>query len=425
MTSMVDKSLVQRVEPENAEPRFVMLETLREYALERLTEGGDEALARRAHAAYFLVLAEEESGGSAEAERAGWLDRCELEHANYRAALDWMIETDAAEWGLRLGSALFRFWDERDLLAEGRDRLARVLRLPKAAAYPKPRARALFAAGVLAGEQRDHESSESLWRESLAINRELGDEWGVGVVVNAMAVGALDRGDAPIARELLEENLVRWRQLGDRVAVARCVSNLANVAKTQGDHARARVLYDESLEIFRSIGDRTGVAWALNSQGDLAREAGDSATARAYYEQSLASFREAGERWGTAGALSDLGNLAREEGSHATADSLYRESLEIFLELAHQRGVARLLECFSVSAAAQSQPQRALRLAGAAAALRQSLGAPLARNEQERLETALVTARRALPDREGTAAWLEGWGLPIERSVEIASSGAA
>ena len=396
MASMVDKSLVQQVEQAKGESRFVMLETIREYALEKLEASGEEALTKRAHAAYCLVLAEEEATEQSGAEGAEWLERFAVEHDNFRAGLEWLTETGDAEWGLRLGAALFRFWEMREYLAEGRDRLGKLLKLAGAAAPTKARARALFAAGVLAGEQGDYASADALIRESLDIARQLGDKQGVAVSLNALAVIARDRGDVPVARSLFEESLVLWRELGDQKAVARSLSNLANIVKLQGDNARARSLYAECLSIFRGLGDRTGVAWSMNYQGDVARDQGDSAAARTLYEQGLAIFRELGDRWGIAGTLADLGSLAREQGNYPTAHSLYRESIKIFQELDHKRGIARLLECFACSAAAQLEAERSLRLAGAAAALRQNIGAPLTPAEQAKLEASLHPARQAL-----------------------------
>jgi hypothetical protein len=136
------------------------------------------------------------------------------------------------------------------------------------------------------------------------------------------------------------------------------------------------------------------------------------------YEQSLAIFQELNDRWGVAGTLADLGNLERDQGSYSTARDLYGESIKIFRELEHKRGIARLLECFACSAAAQLEAERSLRLAGAAAALRQNIGAPLTPAEQAKLEDALGPARRALTNTASVAAWLEGWALTVERAIE-------
>ncbi len=418
MASMVDKSLVQRVEQAKGELRFVMLETIREYALEKLEASGEEASTKRVHAAYCLVLAEEQATEQSGAEGAEWLERFTLEHDNFRASLEWLTATGDADWGLRLGTALFRFWEMREYLAEGRDRLGKLLKLPGAAAPTKARARALFAAGVLAIEQGDYASSDALVRESLEIARQLGDKQGAAVSLNALAVNARDQGDVAVARSLFEESLALWRESGDQKAVARSLSNLANVVKLQGDYAGARALYAECLSIFRGLQDHAGVAWSLNYQGDVARDQGESEAARALYEQGLAIFRELGDRWGIAGTLADLGSLAREQGNYPAARSLYQESIRIFQELDHKRGIARLLECFAGSAAAQLEAERSLRLAGAAAALRQNIGAPLTPTEQAKLEASLHPARRALTNTADVTAWLEGWALPVDKAIE-------
>jgi predicted ATPase len=420
MASMVDKSLLQQTEQTNGESRFAMLETIREYALEKLEASGEKAATKRAHAAYCLVLAEEDAAGQGGTERAGTLESFALEHDNIRAGLEWLTETGDAEWGLRLGAALFRFWETREYLAEGRNSLDKLLKLEGAAAPTRARARALFAAGVLALEQGDYAPGDPLIRESLDIARQLGDKQGVAVSLNALAVLARDQGNVTMAHSLFEEGVALWRELGDQKAVARSLSNLANVVKLQADYDLARALYGECLSIFRGLGDRTGVAWSLNYQGDVAREQGDTAGARTLYEQSLAIFRELGDRWGIAGILADLGSMASEQGDYTQAHSLYRESIVIFQKLDHKRGIARLLECFAWLAAAQAQAARSLRLAGAAAALRKNIGIPLTPAEQVKLEARLDPARYGMTNTEGATAWLEGWAWPVERAIEEA-----
>ncbi|MDQ1387380.1 MAG: hypothetical protein QOF56_834 [Acidobacteriaceae bacterium] len=417
MASMVDKSLMQQIQEASGESRFVMLETVREYALDRLEAGSEHSITKRAHAAYCLVLAEEGAAEQGGMEGAEWMARCALEHDNFRAALEWLTETGSAEWGLRLGTALFRFWEMREFLTEGRDRLGKLLKLPGAANPTKARAHALFAAGVLTLEQGDYASADALITESLEITRRLGDKQGVAVSLNALGVNARDRGDVQLAHSLFEESLVLWRELGDQKAVARALSNLANVVKLQKDYARACSLYAECLSIFQELEDRTGTAWSMNYQGDVAREQGDSAKARNLYEQSLKIFRELGDPWGIAGTLADLGTLAREQQDYQTARALHRESISIFQSLDHKRGIARLLECFACSAAVRLEAERSLRLAGAAAALRHEIGAPLTPAEQAKLEAILHPARQALTNNAGVTAWLEGWALPVDKAI--------
>jgi len=221
-----------------------------------------------------------------------------------------------------------------------------------------------------------------------------------------------------VAHALFEEGLRLWKELGDQKAVARALSNLASVVKSQGDYSRARELYAECLAIFEALGDRTGVAWSVNHQGDAAREQGEATAARSLYQQALGIFRELGDRWGIAGTLADLGTLAREQQEFATAKSLYRKSLIEFQELGHKRGIARLLECFACAAAVECQAERSLRLAGAAAALRLNIGAPLTPAEHAKLEAILDPARQALINTTGATAWLEGWDMPVERTID-------
>ena len=421
MASMVDKSLAQQVEQSDGETRFVMLSTIREYALERLVDSEDESATRRAHAANYLVLAEE--GAEDMVAHPEWLDRFEIEHDNLRSALDYLVKTGDAEWGLRLGAALFRFWETREHLTEGRDSIARLLALEGTAARPKLRARLSFAAAVLAGEQGDYLSAQRLFEESLETCVELNDNRGVAVALNAMAVSARDRDDLPTACLLFERCVAIWKDLGDSPDIARALSNLANVTNLQGEHARASSLYDECLMMFRKAGDEAGVAWTRNYQGDLARERADMAAARSYCEQSLTAFRQLRDAWGIAGALSSLANLSCDQGNYAEARRLYGESIRIFKELGHNRGIARALECLAASAAAQSNAEQSLHLAGAAAALRQRLGAPLSLREQPRLEKALEFARRALGNDAGLAAWMEGWAMSVEQAVAEALGG--
>ncbi|MGA9584149.1 MAG: tetratricopeptide repeat protein, partial [Terracidiphilus sp.] len=418
MASMVDKSLVQHVV--DAETRFTLLSTIREYALEHLALSPDERATRRAHAAYFLVLAEE--GAHEVTANSEWLDLFEVEHDNFRAALDYLIKTRDVDWSLRLGAALFRFWETREYFTEGRDAIEKLLALETSDARPKLRARLQFAAAVLAGEQGDFDSARQLFEDSMESSVELNDQRGVAVALNALAVQARNRGELADASSLFERSLAIWKDIGDFADLARALSNLANVTKLQGDYARASALYDECLTMFRKAGDSAGVAWTLNYQGDVAREKADFAGARSFCEQSLNAFRQLRDIWGIASALSDLAGLNYDQGNNEAARRLYAESIWLFWDLGHKRGVARVLECFAASAAAQSNAEQALRWAGAAAALRERLGAPLTPNDRASLEKALEFARRALGSPASLTAWMEGWAMPLEEAVKEASN---
>jgi predicted ATPase/serine/threonine protein kinase len=415
MASLVDKSLAQQLDQVDKETRFVMLSTIREYALERLAESEDESATRRAHAAYYLVLAEE--GAEDIAPQPEWLDRFEIEHENLRLAIDYLIKTGDAEWGMRLGAALFRFWDTREHLTEGRDALRRILGMEGATAGTKLRARLLFAAAVLSAAQGDYRSSRPLFEESLETCVELNDKRGVAVALNALAVNERDQGEFVAASQLFEQCLSIWKELGDPTNIARALSNLASVMKTQCEYERAFSLYDECLSMFRQAGDGTGVAWTLNYLGDVAREKADLAAARSYCEQSLSEFRRLRDNWGIASTLCDLASLSCDQGNDAEARRLYGEGIELFKELGYKRGIARALECLAVSASAQSNAEQSLRLAGAAAALRQQLGVPLLPSAQRTLDKALEFARRTLGNAAGLRAWMEGWAMPVDQAI--------
>ena len=417
MASLVDKSLVQQEEQVDKETRFMMLSTIREYALERLAETEDGPATRRAHAAYYLVLAEEGAEGiAAEPE---WLDRFDVEYENFRLAIDFLIKTADAEWSMRLGAALFRFWETREHLTEGRDAVSRILAMEGAAARQKLRARLLFAAAVLAATQSDYACARPLFEESLETCVKLNDRRGVAVALNALAVNARERGELAAAARLFEQSLGMWKELGDPTDTARALSNLASVMKLQGDYERAFSLYDECLTTFHHVGDGTGAAWTLNYMGDVAREKTDLAAARSYCEQSLAEFRRLGDRWGIASTLSDLASLSSDQGNNAEARRLYGESIKLFKDLGYKRGIARVLEYCAVSAAGQAHAELSLRLAGAAAALRQQLGVPLQASEQRKLDKALEFARRILGNA-GLTAWMEGWAMPVEQAFQEA-----
>ena len=420
MSSLVDNSLVVQTEDRNGEPRFAFLDTIREYGLERLAASGEETATRRAHAAYCVVLAEEYASLAGSPANTEWADLFELEHDNFRAALDWLTQANQGEWGLRLGAAIFQFWDTREYLAEGRERLHKLLRIEAAARPSIMRARVLFAAGVLAGEQGDYAEAHAALRESLAIARELNDSRSVGIALNALAVNARDLGELEQSQALFEESISLWRRMGDRVLVARSLSNLANLAKLSKQYARARALYKECRSIFHELGDGTGAAWAHNHEGDVAYEQGHNEDARGLYEESLKLFRELGDKWGVAGCLIDLGNLRRDEGDFSGAHACYVESLILFQELGQKRGIARLLDCMAHSSALRSKPERALRLAGAAAAVRRVLGVPLTPAEKERLERMHQQMREAVSSDVAGAAWLDGWTSPVDDVVSDA-----
>ncbi len=419
MASLNDKSLLLQSEQADGEVRFRMLETIREYALERLAENGEETSARRAHAAYCLVLAEEGGGQLAGPERGAWLNRFDLEQDNFRAALEWLTRTGDAEWGLRLGTSLHLYWQDHAHPTEGRDRIAKLLNLPGAAGRNKTRARALFVAASTA-QQVDFEYARTELREAQEIYRELGDKQGVAAASIHLAVCCRDNGDYEDARSILLDTIRLLKEEDDQVSVARTMSNLADVVRAQGDYAAARSLHQDCLEIFRCLDDRTGMAWSLNHQGDVAREQGDSEAARSLYEQALAMFRELGNRTGIARSLTDLGVLACDAANYPKAQPLYAEALGLFSELGETKDIARVLEYIACAAAGWGQWDRALRVAGAAASLRQRFGFPLAPSAKANLDRSLEPAHQTLTSTAAAIAWMEGSSMTTEKAIEYA-----
>jgi predicted ATPase len=418
LSGLVDNSLLGQSEGPSGEPRFTMLETIREYGLKQLAVSGEEKYVSRAHAAYFLVLAEDGSlPGLNEVEAERWLDRFELELDNFRAALDWAARTGNAEWGLRLGSALLMFWDRRGHRPEGRDRLLALLALP-GVGRTRVRARALFAAGILS-EARTLDLD--LKKEALEITRGLGDTPGLIAALTLLASGYNWYGDYASGRPLLEEAAELARELGDPVMIGRVLNNLAVTVQEEGEYGGARSLFEESLSFFLKAGDRRGLASGLNHLGNLAAEERNYSLARSLHEQSLAIFRDLGDRWGISGTLAYLGNLARDEDDHELAHAQYRESLRMFQELKHDRGISRLLESFASAAAALGRAERALRLAGAAAGLRQRLGLDdFLMSERRKLNRSLERARAELDSARAATAWMEGWAMTTSQAIEYA-----
>ena len=419
MSSLVDKSLVQQRPHDTDEPRFRMLETIREYAVERLQQSGEEAATKRAHAAYCLVLAEEGNPDLAEPERSAWLTRCDIEHDNFRAALDWLFQNRDLDWSFRFCIALFRFWDMREHSAEGWGRLERLLEMA-GTEFPRERAKTSLFLGAFATAQGGFPTATRYLEQGRAIYEELGDPSGVAVTVNALAIMSRDRGDYVTAQRYFERSLAYWRQVNDRLATARCLHNLGNVSRICGDYISARMALAEAMQIFEVLGDDSGVAWALNQQGDIAREQGELAEARALYQRALSAFRSANDRWGQARSLADLGGIACELGEQSLAYEHYRESLDIFGALEHRRGIARVLEGLACVALHKGDARRALSVAAAASHLRHLVSAPLPSTEKLKLDQKMADVRQQLGEPESQRVWEEGYAMNMEAAIRYA-----
>ena len=417
LSSLVDKNLLQRTDRFDSEPRFAMLETIREYATERLISSGEEASTCRAHAAYCLVLAEEGNPELNPEERVLWLARCDLEIDNFRCALDWLFDTKDLDWALRLCMALFRFWDMREHLAEGRSRLESVLEMA-GDGYAQQRARIGIFLGALATALGDFSAAQGFSQQSLRLYEQLNDHWGIAASLNALGIEARDSGDYETAQHYFERTLELWRKLPNSIETARCLHNFANVAKARGDYSRAQLALREATELFERVQDRSGAAWSINQLADIMREQGDLDEAANRYRSALTIFRQAGDRWGCARSLADLGYLYCERKEYAAAHRAYREALEAFAELGHKRGMARALEGSACLAAAQGQAARALKLAAAAEHLRQLISARLSPADQLKLDENLSPAWKSLGETKGKRAWAHGSTMSIDHAVQ-------
>jgi predicted ATPase len=420
VTSLVDKSLLQQRETAGADSRFTMLETITEFGLEQLAASSEAAELRKSHAAFFLKLAEQGETELLGTQQEMWLDKFELEHGNFRAATQWAEQDRQAETALRLAGALWRFWEMRGYLAEGREVLRRLLTLEETAETMKPRLKALYAAGILADSQCDYAAARDLFDQKLALHRQLGDKWGVANSINNLGIIVLRQRDYAGARALYEESLNLWRELGNERAVALALGNLGNVADLTGDFETAYAYYNESLELFKTLQDKRGVALSLHHMGDVARHQSDYERARSLYNQSLTLLMELRDKRAMAHLFTDMGNMAAELGSYDEARHFHEESMVIFSELGDIRGIANLFDSSAKIATSRGRLERALRLSSAATKLREDFSAPLPPEEQAQFQQSITVIRQKLGEAASEIAWQEGRAMPTEKAIQYA-----
>jgi predicted ATPase len=418
--SLLDKNLLHQVDDFASERRFGMLETLREYALQRLIVSGDESRMRRALAAYAIVLAEEGQGPRTAAERDAWLRRCDVESSNIRASVDWLIAQKETRLALRLALGLFPYWERRELLEESRSRLEAILKL-RADQAPAPEwARLLEYLGAICDSQGETARAWALHQQALDEFTACGDKRGEAAQLNSLAANRRFNGDDASAQVYWQRALAVCREIGDAAQIAAALSNLALSVAANGDPAQARVLLEEARSIFEATGDELGVLWNLDHLGDVARLRGDAEEAERLYQLSLDGFTRAGDAWGAARCSADLAEVRSDRGGHDAARELLKQALVTFASLGHRRGVARILEGCALVAARQRQFEQALTLAGAAAAVRLALGAAPRAAEQARLEDSLALAWRSCPAADAQAAWTRGREMSLDDAMRFA-----
>lgn len=380
LASLADANLLLETEGAGGEPRLDLLETLREYALERLEESGDAEELRRRHANHFLALAEQaEPALDAGADQSIWLERLGLEHDNLRAALAWFAARHESQLELRLASALANFWWVRGHLSEGRKRLEDAM-------------------------ARSEGVSTALRAKSLT----------------ALASLVYRQGSFEVARAAWEESLDLFRELGDATGIARSLGELGSVAVGEGDYGRAASFYEESAALFRSAGDTMRLASVLGNLGAIANIQGNYERGRPLCEEALALHREVGATDDVTLTLNNLARVALHEGRQGDAHELLEESLELAHALGYTELIAYSFEGLAELSAAQGEYERAAKLLGAGEQLFEELNVAPQGDDRETYERTVQTLEDRLGERAFADARSQGRSLEQESAIEYA-----
>jgi predicted ATPase/DNA-binding CsgD family transcriptional regulator len=382
LESLLVKSLLRQKEGPGGGPRFTMLETIREYARERLEESGEAAEVRRSHAEYLMTLAETARPELEKANHQYWTERLTADHENIRAALAWSLGDgrDYAELGLRLASCLEYFWFFTGHGREGEEWLRRALEIAGNAA-PEVRANVLAGLSMLLGHRGDLEESKVCAREALRL----------------------------------------YTQAGDRFGRARSLMWLSG-AMTGNPHEReeAAALCEEALAVFREVDDKPYVALALNVLGEILRMDGDYDGAKEVYEECLALSRKIGNRRREAMMLNNLGYVAQHQGDYGLAEAYFNDAIILYEELGLKYFVVLVIADHAGPALAKRQPERAVRLLGASAALCGAMGIVHQLVDQVEIDRYLADVREQLDEEAFHAAWEEGRAMSLEKAVAYA-----
>lgn len=378
LDALLDTSLIRR-RSEALHDRFETLQTVREYGLERLEERDETAALRRHHAQYFLDLAE-----ATEPELRGpdlelHLEVLRLEHDNMRAALAWALEHDEGDLALRMSSALWRFWQLHGDLTEGRSWTDQALGSPSAAGRTHERARALLATGSLA-----------YWARA-----------------------------TPAMVKACEQAMDIFRELNDRAGIAQTIYNTAFALAIEGKITGAAEMFRTSRDMFEEIGDTRGVGDSLFGLSGTSRKLGDLVAARAEAEEALRLHKDLGDLFGIHGDLYVLGRAVTDAGDLDAARELFLETLDMAEHFGSSTGVALSLDLLAVLDADRRKPARAMKLAGASAAIKDSIAGE-APPELLDLPDSLERARSLITDEEVKAAWQAGQRMSVDEAIAYA-----
>ncbi len=423
LTDLADKSLVSILQHDQVTVRYHLLETIRQYAREQL-DAANEGETFRAHLLDWCIgLVERMQAELKGATQTTAFVRLEQEHDNLRAALQFALDTGRTEYGLRVAGALSRFWTVRGHLREGGQWLEQLLGQRSAPSDDQARsihAGALYTAGVLAYRQNDYARAEGYFQSCLRLRQMLEDSSGIAFVLNSLGSVALDRGEFTRATALYQESLRLRREINDEWGIASTLNNLGNAAADQGEYERAAAMYAESLALYRRLGDQWSIASSLNNLGEVAMQQGDWKRAEALLRESLATRRALGEPRGIGLVLRNLADLALERHEWRQARALLKESLTLGQNSNAKEVMAMCFEGLAFLENAQGRVERAVRLCGMSAMLRETLRAPLTPAEHEQFDDVVKQVRAQLDERTFETLWLEGRALPLADAIAYA-----
>jgi predicted ATPase/DNA-binding CsgD family transcriptional regulator len=411
---LVMNSLLQRSDAADGS-RLFMLETVREFALERLEASGEADAARRAHARYFSRFTEEVDPLLWSSASKTLMNTIALEHDNLRTAMEWSLTHEPA---LALGMAqrLGAFWQKRALWNEGREWLRRVL----AATPAEPstdRANALGRAGALAGDQGDFGEAVKLMTEALEMADVLGDAMIKARAYRGLAIVASHQSNFDHANELFTLALEHFRATNDEAGISRSLNDLGLVAERQGDHERAIALQEESLPIARRVGDDWQVCIVLGNLGGAYYDAGNYERGAALSREALQLSRELDDTFGVAVNLYNLGQFQVELGRTPEAVAYYTESLALIESIGEHHLLSRALDRLGYALHLLGDSRSGARLHGAATALREEIGDSLYEGEEIDLAERYARVEGALGNSAFEAEVALGRTLPSAEAI--------
>ena len=420
ISSLSGKSLLVSGESAGGVPRYRLLETLRQYARDRLREHGEETQLQERLCDYYESLAEEAEPALEGPEQVLWLERLDEEHGNLRTAMDWLAKRGLTERSLRIAGSIGRFWWVRGHWREGLRRLEPMLSTGSNSASAAVLAKALGGAGRLFLERGDYNTALLRLEESLRLYRELGDTHGAAMALVNIGITVQSKGDFDRARACYEESLELQQHIGNLRGVAIVYNLLGRLAYDLGDAASSLHYFGQGLDLRRRLGDSRGVAISLVGMGHAALRQGDSTAARSYLLQGLAIHRELGDPQGSAYALGSLGLTALSSGDLVASRAYLMEALTIEQELGDTLAQAETLDSLAELAFRTERPEHALRILGAASAIYEALGSPRNARDTERISAWKNDAEATIGPGSAAIEFAAGQAMGPEQAVALA-----